>query len=127
MHWIQPKTSIEVEIMIFGRRCLIKAQTLKKRKKVEQVEPIIATFTRLKVSWGKKNPISLCANSVFQNVCLPLPLYLYQRLFRDLLHNQGEAVDDPNVKQHLYQGESGFAALSTTYKTNATSVPTNMT
>lgn len=57
-------------------------------------------------------------------VCL---LYLYQCLFRDLLYNEGKAVDDTNVKMHLYQGEPDFAALSTTYNTNPTSLTTSMT
>lgn len=42
-------------------------------------------------------------------------------------YNQREAVDDTNVRTDFYQGEPGFAVLSTAYDTNATSLPTNMT
>lgn len=42
-------------------------------------------------------------------VCL---LYLYQCLFRDLLYNEGEAVDDTNVKMHFCQGKPESAATT---------------
>lgn len=61
-------------------------------------EPIIGElFTRPKLS-GKRSNNPMCK---FYD--LPL-LYLYQPLFRDLLYNQEEAVDDTNAKIHLYQG-----------------------
>lgn len=42
-------------------------------------------------------------------VCL---LYLYQCLFGDLLYNEGETVDDTNVKMDFSQDKPEFAATT---------------
>ncbi len=93
MNALKPsKTSKKEEIMILAGD----ARSKLGYKKTASSEPIIRELLQDLRSAGK-NPTPLCADSVLQSVCL-LWLYLYQCLFRDLLYNQRDAVDDTNVK-----------------------------